>query len=1720
MSDMTFYLSPASLGGEQAPHCPAEKSVTLNRTAFRNIHFLSKKLDMKLSRRGDQSIYLPSKASYATSMTFSLNGRLAVSNKEAHISIYDTTQQSIDSMREAKFIAKAKKAGTKVMVNALNFSPRDLRFVAVAQSDGLLVIYNVGSKKGDAKSVAKRFHQASSVEAMTWPAATPDHIYVGLADGKVKEFSPFADATQGKTSRTLYETVSGAPLASVLHVAPSPDGSTIYSAHADGTIIRHDLINGQTARLGTHHTTPSVLTVTADRRVAVCGFDAKLTMYTAPGAAPTTIDVGLEGFISGCGSPSGKQIVLCARDRVVWLTMGAGGWAVAGKLDCDNLYEVTAASFSQDGAALALATAAGVVELFDVCTKRQIINGRFEVSYIAENRVTIKDLDTAVSIEVSTTGRELVDLQLRNNAFVTAFGAGSQPSLVVVDLTTGLKVEVPWTHTRRERFLLDTPGLAMVFVPDGASTPPVGKLHVLPLTTGTMVGPVTAPLLNTYLISARLSIIDGEEQAFVAHIVDSTATEVIVHNLTTGIEHTRHQHRARIQWLELNQSSSHVLVKDARGAVWALPVVTDLMVETQATQMASGASYVQWVPGTDVVVAQCGATLRTWYSISSPDASTLTELEPDAEVLDIVRDADSTVVVVQSAGRTYNVPLDETLIRFNAALSSGDLSGAADALRGHQPVPPHIKGMWTRLAEHAIEARDLPVAIEAFKVTNVVSSTHYLSTIQAEVEAFEGGEVDRLALIDARLALMTAEGVAHGAQQLVRLGLQDSAIEVLTTLGKFEDAIQLANSVGKPEDAIADLKQQYIDRLMSTGQAVRVGQLREADGAFIDAISSYLAGGAPHRAADLITSGKTDSLGRDALRSLVDQVRGKLTERAMFKELGKFSSAQGLYTDAMAAFRSGEHYEEAIALAERTPTLLPELDDLRRGYGQKLLRQGHAAAAMGQFERAHAYDLAADAAINAGHFNKAENLLMTTRISDDMAQLLNARLAEHHHHSGRHAQAERLFLAAGRPEMAVNMWAEANDVDNAVRVARQRMSDAEGKAMLRNLADAKEDSKELAVAERLFRAIDSPSDAADMYFRQAQFKDCVRVTRDTAPAEVDAVCTRIGRHLDSVNRLADAEAFYLEAGMWREAVHVYISRRMWERAIAVGRTVGGEATKHVAYEYAKEMGGVAGARTLQTQGLLHDAVRRAGELGEFDFALSMASEVPELVREIRVARGKAMEDAGDYRMAEDEFLEAGAADEAVHMWANVKDFDRALLLADKHQVDASFVKRDKAVAASTVGRVDEAVALYIDLGEHDKALEEYTSRGLTRQALDLAQRHTELGRHVDRLAAAAPQRVQAQPAAAPTPARSAAGASIPAMIGDGQLAAVIERLTDADDADWHEANRAAGRVGGQTQAVIAYLFSKKLFSSDCIMEAVDLIADTEIPSGSVTAGVDYCLEVAAKVLGKEFAMLDGDMPSVDLQLYDAVVPKLDVILAKCVAIDGSGDVVRMYRAVRVEANRIRYSDSLPGLVSLAASAALSAMQFAGTVLPIDRALYYAATLCRAAAEALDESAPGHRFMTDMAVFTGNRLVDTAMFIGDPDMNEMPNAADLMDAGIAWPHVEVDVTVPFVDALSEEIEDMQTFTCDSSLDPALNTPESYQTLVCQTCGADNFVLNTICADDSCGVEMPQSDLTGAPLARETTTCPGCGAIGLQTEWNELAGQSQGCPMCGSVVSGRR
>ncbi|KAG8011500.1 hypothetical protein GBF38_006326, partial [Nibea albiflora] len=566
------------------------------------------------------------------------NAKFAICTVDRVVLLYDEQGE-----RRDKFSTKpqdSKYGKQSYVVNDMAFSP-DSTKIAVAQSDNIIFVYKIGEDWGDKKAICYKFYQTSAVTRLLWPA---EHAIVyGLVDGKVRLAN-----TQTNKSSSIYSTES-----CVVSLASNVSGKGILSGHADGTVVRYffdDEGSGESqGKLLTHPCPPYALAWGANS-IMVGGCDKKVVAYGREGHVLHTFDYSRDStereFTVAATSPSGQSVVFGSYDRLRVFNWAPrrGVWDEAKPKEIPNLYTITSLAWKKDGSRLCAGTLCGGVELFDCCLRRTIYKNKFEITYVGPSQVIVKNLSSRTRVVLkSYYGYEIEEVKIMGKDRYLV--AHTSDTLLLGDLLTNKLSEV-----------------CMIFN--------AGELSLVEYSNNEILGSVRTEFMNPHLISADV----GPIYQFDPRAVD----------LAGGYNLGTISHDSKIDWLELNETGRKLLFRDKklrvrmktsapRGIVRErgnderdglkakranvrrdddYSISYDIETGVKVTVL-SFCSYVQWVPGSDVVVAQNRGNLCIWYSIDSPESITMFPIKGD--ILDLERADGKTVVIVTEGVNTCDI---------------------------------------------------------------------------------------------------------------------------------------------------------------------------------------------------------------------------------------------------------------------------------------------------------------------------------------------------------------------------------------------------------------------------------------------------------------------------------------------------------------------------------------------------------------------------------------------------------------------------------------------------------------------------------------------------------------------------------------------------------------------------------------------------------------------------------------------------------------------------------------------------------------------------------------------------------------------------------------------------------------------------------------------------------------------------------------------------------
>ena len=358
-------------------------------------------------------------------------------------------------------------------------------------------------------------------------------------------------------------------------------------------------------------------------------------------------------FTTMCVSPSGQALCVGSYDRLrlySW-SQRRNLWEEHAAKEFQNLYSITALAWKRDGSRIAAGSLCGGVELFESVLKRSVWKGKFELTYVGPSQVLVKPLAAGSRgvILKSIYGYEIEDVRIMGGDSYLV--ARTPETMLLGDLQRNLLSEIPWVNSGgNEKYYFDNDNVCMIFNAGELSLVEYGKNEIL--------GSVRTEFMNPHLISVRINDRKQrgvEENKKLAYLLDLKT--VALEDLVFGYALGQVTHDSKIDWLELNETGRKLLFRDKRSRLNLMDIES-----MQKTSVLNYCTFVQWVPGSDVVVAQSRDNMCVWYNIEAPERVTMLPIKGD--IVDVVREEGKTEVVVQEGQHQFSYELDEGLIEF------------------------------------------------------------------------------------------------------------------------------------------------------------------------------------------------------------------------------------------------------------------------------------------------------------------------------------------------------------------------------------------------------------------------------------------------------------------------------------------------------------------------------------------------------------------------------------------------------------------------------------------------------------------------------------------------------------------------------------------------------------------------------------------------------------------------------------------------------------------------------------------------------------------------------------------------------------------------------------------------------------------------------------------------------------------------------------------------
>ncbi|KPI84420.1 hypothetical protein ABL78_6527 [Leptomonas seymouri] len=1300
------------------------------------------------------------------------NKRLAVADATRYIQLFDEHGE-----RRDKFPTKpaSDKGGRGYVVTGLAFSP-DSTLLAVAQSDSIVFVYRLGTEWGEKKAIRHKLSQTSPVTCVAWPNTSSQGVELvsfATLDGSVK-----VGMLKANKSHVLYAHAHPA-----VSMCTSRDNNKILTGHLDGAVYQYVFEASDDGaevagakRLFMHSSAPYMLAWAES--ICCAGADCTVSFYNPRGGQkPQTLSYdarNVGSFTGGVCNPSGQAVAIAGREhiRIFDFNTRSRKWEEGVVLDLPHSEGFSAMQWKRDGSRLVTGSTTGAVDMFDCCLRRYRMRGAYEFTYVSHSQVIVKRLATGTRLVLqSYMGFEIQKVNVYQDRYLVAH---TSATLLLGDLTSHKLSEVPWQLSGREKFVFDNEQICMVFN--------IGELCLIEYGKNLILGTCRTEEHNAHRISVRVSnplagepaaggnvegaggAADGQRRevstttsspfaspplaisggsfgagaaaaggldaentrCVIAYLIDRQTIQI--DDLRSGVSIARVAHSTKVDWLELDFRASRLLFRDKQHQLYLYDIASQ-----QRSTLLSYCTYVQWVPRSDVVVAQSRLELCVWYNIESPDRVTIVPIR--GEVEGIERGNDKTEVIVDEGVSTVAYALDESLIEFRAAMEERDLNRACDLLE-RTALTPGTEVMWGTLAEVSLQDMKLFIAERCYAALGDVAKVNALQHIHklaAAASTESGGATtgyDHYTVL-AELYIMNRD-FKRAEQLYLENGRVEDAIHMWEEMNRFDESLTIAESRGLED--VASRRARYFAWLMETRQYEKAGEMRESDGKFIDAINLYVRGGTPARAAQVVSANNLKPE-----QQLLEAIAAALFKAQVFEAAGDFFDKLHMTDRAIDAYKRGHAFSRAVEYAKAAaPNQVVALEE---AWGDYLVTHKHVDQAINHYNEAGKYAKAVKAALDSRQWSKAATILEAQSSSADAsgdeaagtAAPVNAatkaaygRIANHYEEIHQYAEAEKFYIKAGAVHAAVDMYSRAGMTDHMYRVAQRHLPQEKLVELFVSQAKQLETKGDYAGAERIYLKVNDADGAIMMYRKNRDYTNMMRLVQAYRSSYLLQTHLALGAQFQKEGNLKSAETHYIAGKDWSRAVSMYRDKDLWDDAVRVAKVHGGaNAAKQVVVSRVLVMDAEEGVRLLSKFNLVEAGVEAAIDAAKFELALQWAQLVlPAKVPYVYLKYAMHYEDQGDFRMAEDAFIKAGKPREAIDMYIHQHDFSAAMRVAESYDSSATATI---CVANGRVcfqqGNYKEAEALFLRANAPETLLRMYVDIRMFADAQRIAREH-------------------------------------------------------------------------------------------------------------------------------------------------------------------------------------------------------------------------------------------------------------------------------------------------------------------------------------------------------------------------------------------------------------
>lgn len=275
-----------------------------------------------------------------------------------------------------------------------------------------------------------------------------------------------------------------------------------------------------------------------------------------------------------------------------------------------------------------------------------------------------------------------------------------------------------------------------------------------------------------------------------------------------------------------------VLRRNSRFDLIYRLILLDLKTMKKAS-ILSGVSFVQWIEGSDVAVAQRGNKLAVWYNIDLPDHPTIVNIQ--GNVVDVIRNKEKTQAIAIDGNNTVIFDLDDGLVEFGTAMHENDYARAIMFLETVED-DNQTKSLWHNLANIALEKHHFLISARCYAAMENVAKARYFQILydisKRYKDTYESNSeiLAKTALLDGNMYMVE--------NAYVEVGELENALKLFKSIHKWDIAIKLADKIGYKDSS--QLKNEYVDYLTSADRIEKIAEIYKNDGNIEESATLFL----------------------------------------------------------------------------------------------------------------------------------------------------------------------------------------------------------------------------------------------------------------------------------------------------------------------------------------------------------------------------------------------------------------------------------------------------------------------------------------------------------------------------------------------------------------------------------------------------------------------------------------------------------------------------------------------------------------------------------------------------------------------------------------------------------------------------------------------------------------------------------------------------------------